>query len=345
MEKKVISTLQELGLTPNEALLFKYLMENGGSSTLDMNKYLKIRQPQLYDLLSSLERKGMINVIEGRPKIYETVSIEVILKQIQKDLEENRKLLTRWEEISGSKERTAPAIWVSRSWRSFRNNTMSLINEAKKTLMIQSPLSFLPDLMDEMDLLDLKQQRVLLLLYGNGIEERELKAITDKRYFSDVGILDLGKFFAIVEDDGNSSFMPRNIMEKERSQRYGYIFRDKDMTWFIIHNFFMGWFESGIVKRKKPEVGTIYTNQRVALYDVAYLVKEQKKEVWMKISGYDKKRGRDVTLEGYVESVVTTNNIFNFTVVSKSGESYSIGGFDSKGERVEAEKIELVDIR
>lgn len=345
MEKRVLSALQELGLTSNEASIFKFLLENGGSSTLDMNKYLRIRQPQLYDVLLSLERKGMINVIEGRPKIYETVSLEIILRQIEDGLKENKKFLTRWEELSGSKDITTPAIWMSRTWRSFRSNTVSLLSDSTNSLMIETPFFFLEELMDELDRLDLKDQRIFLLVYGNGMSDSAMEKIKSKSYFSDIAALELGQFFAIVEDEKSSSFMPRNIMEREKSERYGYIFKDKDMTWFVIHNFFMGWFESRLIKRTVATVGTVYTNQRFALYDITHLLKTEKKEVWVRISGYDKKEKSDVELEGYVESVVTTNNVFNFNVRTRSGESYSIGGYDSKGERVEAYRITLIAVK
>lgn len=344
INEKVLSALQELGLTPNEALLFKFLLEKGGTNTLDMNKYLKIRQPQLYDLLTSLERKGMINVIEGRPKIYEALKLDVILRNKKENLQENESVLVRWEEQSAGKEEPIPAIWVSRTWKSFRNNTLSLIDEAEKSLMIQTPLNFLPELMAELDTIELRNQRIFLLIYGNGIEEEDLNSILEKEYFSDIGLLGLGQFFAIVEDEGSSCFMPRNIIEKDKSQRYGYIFRDRNMTWFIIHNFFTGWSEANIVKRKQAEVGMVYTNQRFAVYDLSYLLKDEKREVWVSVTGFDKKKGKDTVIDGYVESVVTTNEVYNFNLVTKSGERFSVGGYDSKGERIEAEKIQIVQI-
>lgn len=342
---QVLSLLRELGLSQNEAILLKFLVEKGPTTAVEMNKRLKIRQPQLYDILFSLERKGLINVIEGRPKVYENVDLETVIIQMEKDLEENRKFLANWAAKSKGKSSEAPGIWMSRTWRSFRNNTFAIMREAGDSIMIQSPIKFVPDIMEELDELDISGIRIFLLIYGNSFQKNDLDRILTKDYFTDVAIMDLGQFFVIIGDDDKSSFMPRNVMEKDKGERYGYIFRDKDMTWFIIHNFFVGWFEARMLKQSTGEDGTEYKNQRLALYDLTHLLKTEKKEVWVEVDAYDKEEKDWTTISGVVEGVITTNDIFSFTVRTRGGETFSIGGYDSKGERLEARKVKILQIK
>ncbi|WP_075056618.1 TrmB family transcriptional regulator [Thermogymnomonas acidicola] len=74
-EATVRSILIDLGLTENEADVYLSLIEHGSMSAGDMLRNLNLRQPQLYDITSSLERKGFINAVEGgRPKRFEAIS-------------------------------------------------------------------------------------------------------------------------------------------------------------------------------------------------------------------------------------------------------------------------------
>lgn len=344
-DSEVISLLGELGLSRNESIVFKFLVEKGTATVIDMNKNLRIRQPQLYDILFSLERKGLINVIEGRPKVYESVDIETVIKEMQKDLDESRKFLSDWANRRKGRSVETPAIWVSRAWRSFRNNAFSIMKNAQEYILIQTPLSFAREIRDELQSIREDSVRVLLLIYGNGLEENELEEIVQSKCFSDVGLIELGQFFSIVGDGNYSSFAPRNVMEKEKGERYGYIFRDMDMTWFIIHNFFMGWFEGKMLKRSVCKVGSYYTNQRLALYDLANLIRNEKREVWVEIRGRDLKLHENTTVSGYVENVVTTNDVFTLNLRTKSGEVYTVGGYGAKGERMEARRIKITSIK
>ncbi len=341
-DDEILRLLQDSGLTENEAAVYKFLVENGGATTKDLLRKLKFRQPQIYDITAVLERKHFLNVLESRPKRYLPANMEVILDQRLKDLKDNRETLLKWSASSTGVETNQPAMWLSRNWESFINNAAEIVRKARDTLCIESTPPIIRQLQSELGEGRRKRADSVLLVYGmsrNKYMSDYLKS--DKKIFDEIRYLNLGQFFAVIGDAGGAAFMPRTISFKNAAERYGYVFRDSDVAWFLTHNFFNGWFKSERLYARPLELPKRHTMQRLAVSDMIQLRREDRsKRLNVTVEGTSRKDGEKINVTGTVTDIIAAEDIVNFTVVS-DGREYVVGGYDAIVEDVEADWIEV----
>lgn len=105
--KKINNNLIQYGLTPNQSKVYLYLTKTGEKTASTISKSLNIPRTESYHLLNSLEQKGIIFSIFGKPTKFNAVPINEALNIII-DNEKNRiadleikkeKILTLWETI------------------------------------------------------------------------------------------------------------------------------------------------------------------------------------------------------------------------------------------------------
>ncbi|MDP2946966.1 MAG: helix-turn-helix domain-containing protein [Nanoarchaeota archaeon] len=90
---EIKSTLQDFGLTENEAEIYLILLKLGSATASEITQKSKIHRINIYDILERLQEKGLVSyVIIGKRKSYEAVEPKKIL-----EIEEERK--RRIEEI------------------------------------------------------------------------------------------------------------------------------------------------------------------------------------------------------------------------------------------------------
>jgi len=74
------SKLKALGLTVYEIKTFKALVEGKTLTADEIHQLTEIPTPRIYDTIDSLEKKGLVEVITGRPKRFKAVDIESGMK-------------------------------------------------------------------------------------------------------------------------------------------------------------------------------------------------------------------------------------------------------------------------
>jgi len=118
--KKINQNLIQYGLTPNQSKVYLYLTKTGEKTASTISKSLNIPRTESYHLLNSLEQKGIIFSIFGKPTKFNSVPIHEALTIII-DNEKNRiadlelkkeKILTLWETIP----KHASSALLSRHW-------------------------------------------------------------------------------------------------------------------------------------------------------------------------------------------------------------------------------------
>jgi sugar-specific transcriptional regulator TrmB len=342
-QKTVMKILQDMGMTEIEADVYSFIFRNGGATSRDILRTLNLRQPQLYDITSGLERKGFINVIVGRPQKYEAIKPAIIYEHREEVLRRMKGVFLEWaKENEPKKYRNEPEIFISRNYRGFLSNTVDIIKRAESFVFIHTTSQDLKNYIETLSERAKNGVRIFLMLFDNKYNEEHANDIFDKNVFSNIRYTNIGSFFTVISDSSLSSFLPRNVLLSEEKQKYGYIFRDSDMTWFLIHNFFAEWFKSNIVFDKIPIPPLQYTNQRVALTDILALKNSGKDRIFVKVSGHLRIDWKMIQIEGEVSEISIEEDIVNFKVKEKDGKEFTIGGFDSKLEDIEAETISIL---
>ncbi len=340
---EIIGILQDLGLTEIESLVYSFIYQNGGATTRDILRSLNLRQPQLYDITSGLERKGFINVIVERPLKYRAINPEIVYQQRENLLKEEKDIFLEWVNTTApSNYREEPEIFIARNNRSFLSNTLFIIKEAKEIILIHTTLIDLENYLDALKVKFDEGVRIFLFLFDDNFSENYLNDLITRNIFSSIRYAKIGKFFTVIADNVLSSFMPRNVLLDTKKQKYGYIFKDSDMTWFIIHNFFSGWFKASIIEEKKPRLPSSYTNQRIAINDLLTLKNSGLGNIKLLLIGVLRTSGERIELEGELEYITTEEDLINLTIKAKDGRVYSVGGFDSKVEEIIAKEITIL---
>jgi sugar-specific transcriptional regulator TrmB len=100
MEEKIISALKRFGLTDYESRAYYAVCVSGKASATEISRLSKVPRARIYDVLSTLSRKGWIEFLEGRPAQYRIKPYLDVKKRIERE-EDNIKVAkeTLLEEI------------------------------------------------------------------------------------------------------------------------------------------------------------------------------------------------------------------------------------------------------
>lgn len=86
--KKIVDSLEKLGLSQYEIKAFLALIMLGVGSAEIIAKNAKIPRTSAYKVLDSLEEKGFIISSEGRPKMYKPENLQTLKNRIIEEIEE-----------------------------------------------------------------------------------------------------------------------------------------------------------------------------------------------------------------------------------------------------------------
>ncbi len=335
----IVSILQDMGLTENEARLYMLLLSKGVLTAQDLLRNLSLRQPQLYDITASLERKGFINVIDERPKKFEPLMPEAVIESRELTLRKNREFFLRWANNAVKSRRENATLSSARNLKSVINNTIQIINEARDFLEIETTTELLDYFSESLINKAKSGIRTLLLLFGSRGEKMDESHIDMFDFLQDVRFVSPGQFFAVIADESSSIFMPRNVALSSDGFRYGYVIRDRDMSWFISHNFFTGWYKGMEIKSSPVRLPATYKSQRIAVDDISKLL-NQGTEINCHLEGIHFNSGKKITLEGRIVRANIDSEIINF-ILESGGRTYSVGGYDSQVEDIQMLELKI----
>jgi sugar-specific transcriptional regulator TrmB len=340
-DEEILRLLSELGLSENESMVYKYLVEKGGASTKELLRDLSLRQPQVYDIMSALSRKNFVSIQESRPKKYIPANLELIMERRMNSLLEGKQKLLKWFTSSRQKS-SEPSMWMDRNWDGFINNARDIILNSTSDVCIESTHEIFTLLRS--GLMDLKRKgvKVLLLVFGEKLEEYKKSGLEeDRMYCTEIRYHDPGQFFAVIADGRAAAFMPRTGAFRSEEERHGYIFKDNDVAWFLSHNFFYAWYRATPVYSEPVTVPCVYASHRIAVSDMLRLWKNGRK-LTVRVRGITTAGGKEIEVKGTVTKINTDHDVVNFTLVS-DGKELTVGGYDTIVEDVEARSIEILE--
>jgi sugar-specific transcriptional regulator TrmB len=127
MEKKeILETLQKLGLGEYESKAYATLSVLGPVKAGVLSREASIPQSKIYEVLETLTRKQLIEVLEGRPKEFKAVSSEVIIKSLLTEREQEIKALKEQALLISSllkpekpREEVMTGVWIQKGEKFF----------------------------------------------------------------------------------------------------------------------------------------------------------------------------------------------------------------------------------
>lgn len=138
LEPTIIDDLVKLGLTRYEALSFAGLVLLKVATPSELADFVNIPKPKIYDTLRSLERKGFVMMMPGRPLKYKAFPPqEAILRRIEELKNSAEEVISRLKKLQVEEaEKVEEILWILKGSDNVSQALSSIINRAKRSLKI-----------------------------------------------------------------------------------------------------------------------------------------------------------------------------------------------------------------
>lgn len=130
------STLQELGLSPNEARIYEALLELGESSISGISTHTNIHRRNVYDAINRLVEKGfIIPVMDSKERRYLPVEPNKFLEIVEEKRSNLQQILPKMQELFEQK-RAKEGIYIYKGLEGGKNVLRDLLNIGKTVYSI-----------------------------------------------------------------------------------------------------------------------------------------------------------------------------------------------------------------
>lgn len=339
----LIEKLQELGLTKREAEVYLAILMKDGATVKELLEALDIHQPQLYNIIQSLIRKGFIRASAGRPRVYTASDISALIdvQKMKFDMIKNI-LQEELTKIKGRAEEEEPYISLVRSLDGVLASIIEVINSAEVEIIAELPHPIFRELKPHFLGALQRGVNLYLLVYpsSSGFEEFE-------RFKDNVKIrtFKLGNFLLVISDLSSAVYSKRRFFSVHKiplsgNEVYGYVIHEKDLLLRLLNIHNNLWLKSKEVMGWVPRP-EIYPKEFIefsmALNELGMLLKLGYTPI-VRVEGREVKNGYPVSLTGRVRSINRFGVISNFVLECDEG-TFTVGGFDAEVEDIEAQRI------
>lgn len=165
MEETLVNELINLGLSSYEARAYITLLKLGEATAPSIAEGAKIPLTRVYDILSSLEEKGLVMVVYQRPKLYRALEPRLALNnlvshfenrlqaEINKKKELAKMLIEKLESMqSKGYEKNVLDTFIIKGRVAIRNKAIEILNESSNIVRVAGYKPFL--VIDCVDLIE-----------------------------------------------------------------------------------------------------------------------------------------------------------------------------------------------
>ncbi|MBI4020371.1 MAG: TrmB family transcriptional regulator [Candidatus Aenigmarchaeota archaeon] len=159
MREDVAGLLRELGMQEYETKAYLTLLEGGVCTAEDVSNGAGIPLTRVYETLSALEKRGLIAVVNTRPKKYKVASLKDLEVLVEEKRDKMRSELERAEGILKKIHEVAPRpngkhrdgqhsedIWIVRGRKNSVREIKEATRKAKKSILIfAEDITWLPE--------------------------------------------------------------------------------------------------------------------------------------------------------------------------------------------------------
>ena len=338
-EEEIVEKLQKLGLTKYESLAYITLLKLGPSKATDITKESGIPHTRVYDVLSSLHRKGFVDVMQGSPRLYKPVNPEVVLEKIKEDFIEDIEnlkaaFLDLYREVHGE---DLPEIWTIQGFDNTVERAEYVIRTAKHEVLINTPFEFLKLLKSEIR----ARKDVLFVIISNFDE------VPDWLQGSNVILARTGgapwlMASWIIGDIDYALFFGALPKDKRREKFYSFWAKSPKIIQNYMHWFYTIYFDnSEVIKpldyEKLPKPLAL-VNIRTLITVLKDVGTPRRAEIVGRMVDTKEVVTLNGTIVDYEYTPLTANITFRY-----DGRELKVGGIGSYFEDVEGEKFILLE--
>ncbi|WXG40249.1 MAG: helix-turn-helix domain-containing protein [Candidatus Freyarchaeum deiterrae] len=138
-----IEALKNFGLCEYESKAYIALVSLGVATVKQVCEIANIPQPRAYDILAALEEKGLVEVQQGRPKLYKAVEPRIAFRRLEKALSRDKEYAI--EELSDfyGLQKSKQELWTMHGKPNIINKIEEMLIGAKQYVMLSFPKELL----------------------------------------------------------------------------------------------------------------------------------------------------------------------------------------------------------
>ena len=141
-DTEIFQALRGLGLTEYEVRVYITLLENGSMTAAEISSASGIPYSRIYEVLTRLEKKGWIEALSGRPKLYKPLppseAVKIVKFELERQLENYENVVI--EKLQPLYEKQAlverPDVYIIRGIDNILARVIEMFEGAKKKVMI-----------------------------------------------------------------------------------------------------------------------------------------------------------------------------------------------------------------
>lgn len=165
---QLISNLEKLGLTENEAKTYAGLVSLNEATARQVHELTNVPRAKVYEILKTLSKKGYIEIRQGSPTYFQAVEPKQVIGKIKDEMLNCAiDALAQLNELSYHIPKYSP-VWCIESEWGIRNRVLKLLSNTREELIVYSTnQKFLKEFEAELKILE-KRCRLILV-----VDERE----------------------------------------------------------------------------------------------------------------------------------------------------------------------------
>lgn len=236
--QKLIDSLKEFGLLESEAKIYSALVLRHDSEVKELQEFLGMSKPSVYEGLRTLEEKGFVILTNPKPTTYQAIPPEVALDmRLAAQMKAKEETLAYMHELESEQgeEQMPENLWFIFGTKHFESKVKDMLKSAKKSIYCvtsgqyldlierraRSDLSFdLTIITDDMNLQQslegvFKKNRLSLRIVSKShmvgsilSKLQKSKASSAPSKEKQLGTIDIDKIFILLVDDEELFYIP-----------------------------------------------------------------------------------------------------------------------------------------
>jgi HTH-type transcriptional regulator, sugar sensing transcriptional regulator len=134
---KLIDSLKELGLLESEAKIYSALVLRHDSEVKELQEFLGMSKPSVYEGLRTLEEKGFVILTNPKPTTYQAIPPEIALDmRLASQTKAKEEALASIHELESEQgeDRVPESLWFIFGTRHFESKVKDMLKSAKKSI-------------------------------------------------------------------------------------------------------------------------------------------------------------------------------------------------------------------
>lgn len=344
MDEKILSALQELGLTRSEARTYVALVARGSSAATDIARDAKIPHPRIYDIMESLAARGLVEIQTGRRRKYVATKPEVAFERLLKRFREKGEIVASYLSKIYNTKMEIPSVWMLKGRNNIIDEISQICYQAENEILLAVPINLQRSLRRCLRKAHKRGAAISLVIYPN---EKERKIDSRIAKYADVRVREPpGSVLALADFDdcllcSNKTLICQSSVDEGHAIVAGDIELLQILSYFFYHSL---WYPAKPVTKKISMKE--YPKNFVHIWKVieeVEMLKEKGYDVKALIKGKNVKDHSPIEFEGLITKTRNINGrVFSLIVKKSDGSQLTVGGRGASIEDVEASIITLM---